>query len=461
MSDVHGFRWRTPVWCWIVVVIGALLILAGRQSLLRWRAVENGQGPVDRGEARHAAPGSERPAAAAVGGKEPISDEEIVAMLSWYDPEQSTDPAEELERNLRKLAVPEALPGLARVLRDEAQGDSFRGDAATAVGWIGSRAARDLLVEVLAKKPEVFSSPHPREYLFRRLTDALTDCMKRESEKQLTQDLRHESHYVRRTAAERLGERKSSAAVVELIGLLDDPHSTVPSVATRALGEIRDPKGIEELIAIVEKRRGGGDRSCAIYAIKKVGTPRCIEVLRSLKPEDLFYWQVADTPVKVAKGFKARASSFVLVLQWIPGKSEETPRYKSLMLTVPKYRSVASAHVSSVTPAVWEVGRISEEEATRIIDRLLEDGFFERARDRMSYSPLSTSRWCLEISGRTGPQLWEASPSDLALIERLQRLRNVLSEESDGAKAMDTLLRQLGPQREQWENEAAAPPEAQ
>jgi len=79
----------------------------------------------------------------------------------------------------------------------------------------------------------------------------------------------------------------------------------------------------------------------------------------------------------------------------------------------------------------------------------------------MSYSPLSTSRWCLEISGRTGPQLWEASPSDLALIERLQRLRNVLSEESDGAKAMDTLLRQLGPQREQWENEAAAPPEAQ
>jgi len=460
MSDVHGFRRPAAVWCGLVVLIGALLILAGRQSLLRWRAAENGQGPVDRGESQRAAPGSERPAAAAVGGKEPLSDEEIVALLSWYDPEQSAYTGE-IERNRRKLAVPEAFPGLARVLRDEAQGDSFRGDAATAVGWIGSQAARDLLVEVLAKTPEVFSSPHPREYLFFRLTDALTDCMKRESEKQLIEDLRHESHYVRRTAAKLLGERKSSAAVVELIRLLDDPHLTVPSVATRALGEIRDPKGIEELIAIVEKRRGGGDRSCAINAIKKVGTPRCIEVLRSLKPEDLFYWQVADTPVKVAKAFKARASGFVLVLQWIPGKSEETPRYESLMLTVPKYRSVASAHVSSVTPAVWEVARISEEEATRIIDRLLEDGFFERARDRMRYSPLGASRWCLEISVRTGPQLWEASPCDLALIERLQRLRNVLPEESDGAKAMDTLLEQLGPQREQWEKEAAAPPEAQ
>lgn len=218
--------------------------------------------------------------------------EHVCAMLA-------TDQDVPLRANMVSLQVPEALPFLARLVRDPQQGDFARRNAITVLGRIASRAARDFLVEVLGttQRPVLDSGGS----IWSRLVDSIARCIERETGKELLEDLRHGNPEVRWLAAMQLGKRKAAAAAPELIRLLDDKHPDPRLGATWALAEIRDPKGIEELIAIVEKRRPGGNRVSAIEAMGKVASPRCIQAIESVKKGDPEYWVAEKTSEELRK----------------------------------------------------------------------------------------------------------------------------------------------------------------
>ena len=215
------------------------------------------------------------------GDRQSFTDDRILSMLS------ATSSRDHLDR-MRKLAWPEYLPQLARILRDPEEPEYARKSAAMVIGRIGSRDAIRSLIEVLAETDRPWISFN-RSRLLSNLIGALDKCIEREPEDQLVLDLRHENPYVRWLAAMYLGKRESTAAVPELIRLLDDEHRDPRLGATWALGEIQDPTGINELIAIVEKRRSGGSRVSAIEAMGKVGTPRAIEAVKTVEPGDPAY----------------------------------------------------------------------------------------------------------------------------------------------------------------------------
>jgi len=220
----------------------------------------------------------------------PPDDDQVRAMLS-------TGISRELLANMKKLQTPDALPGLARVLRDPGQKLFVRNNAARVLGRIGTRPAREVLIPVLetAEKPML----NPMGSLWSTALNAVGDCIGRESEKELLEDLRHANPYVRWLAAMQLGKRKAKAAVPALIRLLDDEHHDPRLGATWALGEIQDPRGIEQLIAIVEMRRPGGNRISAIEAMGKIASARCIQAIQAVKPDDREYW-IAAKAMKAA-----------------------------------------------------------------------------------------------------------------------------------------------------------------
>lgn len=234
------------------------------------------------------------PAAGEAGKLDPkgLTYEQVCAMLA-------TDRDAPLRANMVSLQIPETLPWLEKLVRDPQQGDFARRNAIAVLGRIGSRAARDFLVQVLeATEQPTYDNGGS---LWSRLVDSVARCIERETEKELLEDLRHGNPHVRWLAAMQLGKRKAAAAAPELIRLLDDKHPDPRLGATWALGEIRDPKGIEELIAIVEKRRPGGNRISAIEALGKVATPRCVEAIESVKKGDPEYWIAAKTIEELLK----------------------------------------------------------------------------------------------------------------------------------------------------------------
>ena len=191
----------------------------------------------------------------------------------------------ELSFNMDLLATPAAIPALVAVVRD-AEG-SARMRAAALLGRIGSRDARDALIAALRKtpQPDYDSGSSMRDCL----VSAIGECIEREPEKQLLEDLKHGQPQVRWLAAMQLGRRKSVAAVPALIALLDDKHP-VGLGATWALGEIGDVRGDEVLFAIVEGRRGGGNAVSAIEAMGKIGTDRALAAVKSIKPDHPGHW---------------------------------------------------------------------------------------------------------------------------------------------------------------------------
>ena len=136
--------------------------------------------------------------------------------------------------NMRKLQVPEAMPGLARILRDSEKPEYIRKLAAFIMGKIGTPEARKVLIEMLEKTdvPRVDAGGS----LWERLTEAVYDSIEQESEQELLEDLQHENPHVRWSAAMQLGKLKSGAAVDALIDLLGDPHPNPRLGATWALG---------------------------------------------------------------------------------------------------------------------------------------------------------------------------------------------------------------------------------
>lgn len=227
------------------------------------------------------------------GDRQSFTDDQILSMLSTTSSRAHLD-------SMHKLAWPDYLPQLARLLGDSEKSEYARQRAAMVLGRIGSRDARRPLIEVLAKteRPRIRIG---RWSFWSCLLDALGKCIEREPDDRLLLDLRHENPHVRWLAATYLGKRKSTAAVPELIRLLDDEHRDPRLGATWALGEIQDPDGINELIAIVEKRRSGGSRVSAIEAMGKVGTPRAIEAVKTVEPDDPAYWMAKKTLSRISQ----------------------------------------------------------------------------------------------------------------------------------------------------------------
>ncbi len=357
------------------------------------------------------------------GDQTAIPYEQVLSMLSVQG-------SRELLPNMRRLQVPEAMPGLARILRDSEKPEYIRKLAAFIMGKIGSPEARKVLIEMLEKTDE--PSLEWGGSLWERLTEAVYDCIEHESEQKLLEDLQHANPHVRWCAASQLGKRKSAAAVDALIELLKDPHPNPRLGATWALGEIQDVKGIEELIAIVEKRRTGGSRLSAIEAMGKILSPRCIEAIKSVEPNDPDYWMVEKSPVTRAEVLKANLPSFKLILKWYEPNIEKRVIYPSLVLTVPKYEGEVD----------WTVVKISEEQATRIIDCLLADGYVRLATDTRGKNHWpGYARYSLRISSTGGPNLSKSYDLNFEFIEQLDSLREVLY--GDAAEAMDGLLEQI------------------
>jgi tetratricopeptide (TPR) repeat protein len=357
------------------------------------------------------------------GDQTAIPYEQVLSMLSVQG-------SRELLPNMRRLQVPEAMPGLARILRDSEKPEYIRKLAAFIMGKIGSAEARKVLIEVLEMTDE--PSVEWGGSLWERLTEGVYDCIEQESEQKLLEDLQHENPHVRWCAASQLGKRKSVIAVDALIELLKDPQPNPRLGATWALGEIQDIKGIEELIAIVEKRRTGGNRLSAIEAMGKTLSPRCIEAIKSVEPNDPDYWMVEKSPVTRAEELKADLSSFKLMLKWNEPIIEKKVVYPSLVLTVPKYEGEVD----------WTVVKISEEQATRIIDCLLTDGYVRLATDTRGKNHWpGYARYSLGISTKGGPDISKSYDLNLEFIKQLGSLREVLY--GDAAEAMDGLLEQI------------------
>jgi HEAT repeat protein len=83
--------------------------------------------------------------------------------------------------------------------------------------------------------------------------------------------LKNDRHFVRRSAASALGEIKDSRAVEPLIAALqiDDQGMGVRSSAAWALGKIKDLRAIEPLIALLKDKRYHGQRE-AVTALKSI-----------------------------------------------------------------------------------------------------------------------------------------------------------------------------------------------
>lgn len=283
---------RVPVFSLApITIVGCTLLLAGCRAQDRRHAqpgvpvaaVPKTDAPPDAGT---------DPTDRTATDRESFTDDRILSMLSGTSSRDHLD-------TMQELAWPEYLPQLAGILRDPEKPEYVRKSAAMVIGRIGSRDAIRSLIEVLAKteRPRI----HIGRPFWSNLIHALERCIEREPEDQLVLDLRYESPYVRWLAAIYLGKRKSTAAVPELIRLLDDEHRDPRLGATWALGEIQDPTGINELIAIVEKRRTGGSRVSAIEAMGKVGTPRAIEAVKTVEPDDPAYWMAKKTLSRISQ----------------------------------------------------------------------------------------------------------------------------------------------------------------
>jgi hypothetical protein len=100
----------------------------------------------------------------------------------------------------------------------------------------------------------------------------------------------------------------------------------------------------------------------------------------------------------------------------------------------------------------YQDAKITKEQAVKIIDLLVADGFFDRAVEAESFKvrnkPSYTMSAEIDDNGDTEDLGW-----GLPMLKRLDGLRKVL--DGDAAKKMDLLLDRLAGQRREWEKEEA------
>ena len=110
---------------------------------------------------------------------------------------------------------------------------------------------------------------------------------------------------VRQAAAEALGEIKDPRAVEPLIAALKDEDSDVRAAAAYALGEIKDPRAVEPLIAALKD--GDSDvRKAAAKALGEIKDPRAVEpLIAALKDAK---WRVREAAAEALVSLYRNAS---------------------------------------------------------------------------------------------------------------------------------------------------------
>lgn len=88
---------------------------------------------------------------------------------------------------------------------------------------------------------------------------------------------------IRQKAAEALGSSKSSRAVEPLIAALNDPDPSVQGSAATALGQIKDPRAIESLMAAF---RDKDRRESALSGLVTMGSPAVDSLVAAMNDSD-------------------------------------------------------------------------------------------------------------------------------------------------------------------------------
>ncbi|MGD0899574.1 MAG: hypothetical protein ABR915_17225 [Thermoguttaceae bacterium] len=143
-----------------------------------------------------------------------------------------------------------------------------------------------------------------------------------------------------------------------------------------------------------------------------------------------------------AKELKAGIKTFRLTLNY--NGDEDKPFYR-LILSVPPIGYDRNN-------PFYRLAQLSEEQASKIIDHLAQDGFLEKAADQRSKQkrpPPTMPGYTLTVGDFHQDLGW-----GLPMLKRLDGLRKVL--DGDAAKGMDFLLGRLSGLRQQWEKEEKA-----
>ena len=162
--------------------------------------------------------------------------------------------------------------------------------------------------------------------------------------------------------------------------------------------------------------------------------------------------QPTPSAAERAKVLKDQIKSFRLSLEY--HGTQDKPYY-GLWLSVPP---LSVRRSNPFHPHV----RISEAEASKIIDHLAREGFLDQAVDSASGMKRPAPSPCYTMVVSSGDdvrrhELYSVLGWNRPLIRRLDGLRTVLEGES--ARQMDLLLGRLGGHRGEWEREAASPVE--
>ena len=152
------------------------------------------------------------------------------------------------------------------------------------------------------------------------------------------------------------------------------------------------------------------------------------------------------SPEAAARAAKLAATVKSFQLQLSYHGEQDKPYYDLLLSVAP----VPVAGGNPFSPAVT----VTPAEAEKIIARLSDDGFLDRAIDISNKRMRPPAAPCYTLlvrytDGNDRPEFYERLGWELPLLVRLDGLRGVLG--GDAAKAMDLLLGRLAGHRQEWE----------
>ena len=239
----------------------------------------------------------------------------ILWVLAYRQPSVAVDGLAELARSkdpkirapavvlMGKLKYPQWADALLAALKDEDA--TVRGSAAAALGEIGDRRAVEPLLAMLAADHAVFGQV---AYSLGKLRDARAIDPLLAAVRSDDAEIRHpamsalgeggfddprivpmliaavtkdSSTWVRTDAIRLLtakAGKDSRQATDALLKALDDPDVSVRSAAAEGLGELKDPRAVEPLLALLRRGAPGMEESLGV-ALGRLKDPRAVEPL--------------------------------------------------------------------------------------------------------------------------------------------------------------------------------------
>lgn len=149
----------------------------------------------------------------------------------------------------------------------------------------------------------------------------------------LIRQLSDQDYQVRNQAARQLGDLKDARAVEPLIAVLLDPSRDMVIHAADALGKIKDARAVDPLISVL-KSKDSGDRLFAAKALGEIGDPRAVLPLLPL---------LADASIGV-----------------LQTAAEALRQIRSVKLLDPAVDSKVEAAMAEAIPGLIEASRSSD-----------------------------------------------------------------------------------------------------